>query len=139
MLDYKKELSKYNLDSTNSVIIAFGPLQALGLKESKDIDIVVDSSMLEKLALLKDFRKEEYPEGHYCLRNGVLQIGDKFLISKININWTYNYIFKNSFVLDGLRYMKLDFVLKIKKLLNRPKDIHDIELIEEYLSSENRV
>ena len=35
--------------------------------------------------------------------------------------------------------MKLDFVLKIKKLLNRSKDIHDIELIEEYLDSENEV
>lgn len=139
MLDSKKELSKYNLDFTNSVIIASGPLQALSLKQSKDIDVVVNTQVFEKLSLLKDFYKESYPEGHYCLKNGILQIGDRFFISKININWTYDYIFKNSFVLDGLRYMKLDFVLKIKKLLNRPKDIHDIELIEEYLDSENEV
>ena len=139
MLDFKKELSKYNLDSTNSVIIGSGPLQALGIRESKDIDIVVNNQMFEKLSLLKNFRKGEYPEGHYYLKNEVFQIGDRLLISKININKTYNHIFKNSFVVNGLRYMKLDFVLKIKKLLQRPKDIHDIKLIEEYLRSENQV
>jgi len=111
----------------------------IGIKESRDIDIVVHTKTFEELSLLEDFHRESYPEGHYCLKNGALQIGDRFLVSKIDTNWTYDYIFKNSFVINGLRYMKLDVVLKIKKLLNRPKDIRDIKLIEEYLRSENEV
>lgn len=45
-LDFKNKLATLGLSARNSVVIGSGILDALGIRKSNDIDVVVDKEML---------------------------------------------------------------------------------------------
>lgn len=59
-------------------------------------------------------------------------------------NWSLNHvinvkdIFNNSVVINGVRFMCLEDLLKFKKFLNRTKDQHDISVITTYLKTNGK-
>ena len=67
----------------------------------------------------------------------VFEIGKAF-IANIDHKYSFEEVFTNSIVIEGVRYNSLEFLLKIKRIWvvgknPREKDIKDIETIEQYL------
>ena len=134
--DFKNKLATLGLNARNSVVIGSGILDALGMRKSNDIDVVVDE---ETYARLKEDEGRFQEEQHYG--RSVL-VGNSF---EVNTHWgvlgkdqTLSDLARQSITLDDVRYITLDFLLAVKKSWLqdddvRQKDIDDVKLIEEYL------
>jgi len=139
MLAIKQKLNQLSLTTNNSIIIGSGILNALNIRTSHDIDIVVDQETFSKLK--KDMRfKKANPFGLEILKYDVYEIGTGWNIQNLNKIFTFEELFSKSTIINGVRYINLDLLYEIKKSLRnnidrKDKDNHDIHLIEEYLKS----
>jgi hypothetical protein len=134
--DFKNKLATLGLNARNSVVIGSGILDALGMRKSNDIDVVVDETMYAQLKESDRFQEKQ----HYG--RSVL-VDDSF---EINTYWgvlgkhqTLRDLAEQSVIIDEVRYITLDFLLAVKKSWLqdddvRQKDIDDVELIENYLA-----
>lgn len=134
--DFKNKLATLGLDARNSVVIGSGILDALGMRKSGDIDVVVDEATYARLGADGRFLEEQ----HY---GRSVRVDDSF---EINTHWgvlgkdqTLTDLIGQSVTVEDVRYITLDFLLAVKKswLLDgdvRQKDIDDVKLIEEYLA-----
>lgn len=134
-MDIFTKLSELGLNSNNSVIIGSGILSALHIRSSNDIDVVVDPDTYLRLRQLKRFKiKNSY--GREILADNLFEIGTSWGV--LDKDQILDDLTKNSVVIDGTRYITLEFLLAVKQSwLNgdniRQKDIDDVELIQEYL------
>ena len=48
-------------------------------------------------------------------------------------NWTADELIDSADIIDEIRFVSLQYVLKWKQLMDRKKDLQDIELITAYL------
>lgn len=134
-MDVKHELEKIGLTPNNSVVIGSGILSALAIRNSNDIDLVVDEEAYARLLSREYFRKVE-KHGRVMLADNIMEIGTYWGV--LNKNWGFKDLLDVSVVVDGVRYITLEFLLAVKKswLLDadvRQKDIEDVKRIEEYL------
>jgi len=134
MLNIQKTLNRYSLNPGNCIVVGSGILNALKLKISKDIDITVKQETYNKLLKLSEFKVEKM-YGLEILKSGNLEIGTSLNLAPSNYSYEFDELFQNSIILDNVRYLTLEFLLKIKKEWNRDKDRKDIEIIEKYLQS----
>ena len=134
MLNFKKELSKLSLDETNCVVIGSGILNALGIRESHDIDVIVNEEVFEKLKGNKDLKQIINEYDNPMLVNEKVEIALGW-INNPNISFFYDDLLNSNCttIIDEVRYLNLETILKIKKIWNREKDKKDVKLIEEYL------
>ncbi len=131
-------LKRLGLNPNNSIVIGSGILQALKIRKSGDIDMVVTQEAYDLLRKSGKFTISEN-HGREILADDTLEIGANWII----LGKAYNFEdFKDdSVVIDGVRYITINFLYKAKKswLKNdddvREKDIKDIELIEGYLET----
>ena len=134
MLDFRKELSKLSLDETNSIVINSGILNALGIRESHDIDISVNEEVFEKLKSNKNLNLITNEFGRPMLVNDTVDISLGW-VQNSNLPFIYEDLLKDNctIVIDGVRYLNLETLLEGKKLWGREKDKEDVKLIERYL------
>jgi len=137
----KKILEKIGLNPNNSVIIGSGILQALDIRQSHDIDVVANGEIYKKLKKSENFTIIQKHDRE-TLKNKTFEIGiNWFVLGKF---YTYNDFIKDSVIIDGVRYITLEFLLKVKKSwikegAIRPKDIDDIKLIENYMKAQSNL
>lgn len=135
MLDIKISLNKFDLNPDNSIVIGSGVLNALGLRESQDIDLVVSQDKFVEFSQNNLFRTENhYGRDILCSEN--LEIGTNWQV--LGGVWDLSDLLKESIIIEGVRYCKLDFILKVKSFglehaKIREKDYPDIKIIEDYL------
>lgn len=117
------ELKQLKLPTDKFAIFGSGPMGVRGLKEVDDLDIIVKPGLWDELA-----KKYAPMEGKY------IKIGN----IEIFRNWQpwfdmIDTLIDTADYIDGYRYVKLEYVLKWKKMYNREKDRKDVEIIEKYL------
>lgn len=133
-MNIKEELEKFELTPDNAVVIGSGILNALNIRKSNDIDLVVTKNAYKQLSADNCFHKAEN-HGQEILASGLLEVGTSWdTLGKI---LKFEDFLKESIVIDGVRYIKPEFLLAFKrsKLLSndvRQKDIDDVKLIENY-------
>jgi hypothetical protein len=133
-----QSLQELGLNSENSVIIGSGILSAYGIRASNDIDVVVNKETYNKLTTDNRFTKAEN-HGREILTDELFEIGTSWGV--LGKNLTFNDLLKQSIVVNGVRYINLDFLLAVKQSwLNdkdiRQKDIDDVKLINTYLANQ---
>jgi len=134
----KSKLSDIGLTANNSVVIGSGILSALKLRASNDIDVVVLQPEYLKLANGSRFTKNQN-HGHEILTDELFEIGTSWGV--LGKSQTFDDLQKQSVVIDGVRYITIEFLLAVKKSWLqddnvRQKDIDDVQLIEKYLKEE---
>ncbi len=135
-MEIKTKLGEVGLNLDNAIVIGSGILNALSIRESGDVDVVVREEKYQELARGGRFKKEQN-HGHEVLFDGVLEIGTGWdVIGKM---WKFDDLLARSIVMDGVRYNTIEFLLDVKRRWvadgeGRPKDIKDVELMERYLS-----
>ena len=135
----KDELTNLNLNKENSIVIGSGILQALGIRKSNDIDLVVDRNVFD---LLKNSEKFTLTEnrGKTILQNNIFDIGTEWNV--LGKSYKLGDLLTDSVVIDNVRYITLDFLYAVKKSwitgdkVPRDKDINDIKLIERYFETQ---
>ncbi len=132
--NFKNELTRVGLNSNNAVVIGSGILDALNLRESGDIDIVVTEEKYKELLSDSSFRKIK-KRGKELITDGLLEIETSWTV--IGKTWKFNDLLNYSIVIEGVRYNTIQFLLDAKRSwiangTGRKKDIDDVRLIEQY-------
>lgn len=122
---------KLNLPLGEYVVIGAGILEALGLRETNDIDVIVMPHLLEKLRESGKY-KEEARWGKLFLVGDNIDIGSK--LEWENYSTTIEEAINIATIINGVPFLNLEETIKFKKAMGREKDFKDIELINEYLT-----
>lgn len=122
-----QKLGKLNLPINGYVVVGSGVLNASGIRESNDIDIIVSKSIYDK------FEAEGWQQANWSdqivLKKDVFDIGTNWYGLQVD------QLLKNAQYVDGIPYLSLDGVYQWKKKLGREKDLADLKLIDEHRSS----
>lgn len=123
--DLLSELKKLNLPDEQFAVFGSGPMAIRGLKEAKDLDIIVKNDFYNKL-------KEKYKE----VKPGQININN------IEIFAAWNSFIDNAEevidradIFDGIKFIKLEDLIVWKRKLSREKDLSDIKKIRDYLKN----
>ncbi len=133
-------LQEIDLHSENCVIIGSGILSAYGIRQSNDIDVVVNEETYRTLASNNRFAAAE-THGRAILTDELFEIGTSWYV--LGKDRDLDDLKNQSVVIDGVRYVTLAFLLAVKKSWIteddvRQKDIDDVALIEDYLTQYNQ-
>lgn len=117
---------KLKLSDKGYAIYGSGPLGVRGIRDVKDLDIVVTDDLYQKL-------KEKYPKDSKKER---IKLGE----IEIYPIWAWGTGFEGlketidrAELIDGLRFVLLEDLIRWKEKMGRVKDFEDIELIKKYL------
>ncbi|MDQ3099177.1 MAG: hypothetical protein M3Q44_05515 [bacterium] len=125
------ELKELNLPQGHYAITASDPLAIRGLREARDLDIIVTEELWEEL-------KTQYAP--YLLSEdniiyGNIHILGKYLKANDEIYATAEEQLAESELIGNLPFVKLETIKKYKTLLARDKDLEDLVLIQNYFNS----
>lgn len=119
-----------NLPTGSYIVFGSCPLALAGLRQSQDIDLLVSEATLEQL---KAAGWQQIDKG----------IKDKPFVDDVfeaHTNWNFGSyrptlegLLATATVVEGVAFASLGEVRKWKAISGRPKDLHDIELIDAYL------
>jgi hypothetical protein len=123
------DLRKLKLPADKFAIFGNGPLSVRGLKEAKDLHIIVKKDLWDVL------------DRKFMARNnygGIILSGVE--VVKDMLPWfdDLDALIDSADIIDGIRYVKLEHVLKWKKDMNREKYKDDIKIIEEFLKKQTQ-
>ena len=139
VIKIKEKLDKLDLNEDNSVVIGSGIMNALGLRASADIDVVVDDQTYRRLLAGGAFSRERV-RGKELLTDDIFEIGTSWPV--IEKDWNYSSLLSVSTVIGGVRYITAEFLLDAKRSWLqgdhvREKDINDVRLLERYCDQRN--
>lgn len=129
--DHIESLKALNLPFSDFVVVGSGALAVRGIREAKDLDVIATDSLWADLI-------KKYP---VVLQNGIERIQFENDIEILNPNQSLfgnsevvpvGEIFTEADIFDGIKFINLEHLKKIKLKLGREKDYQDIELIKEY-------
>ena len=138
--DIGRQLTDLELDPANSIVIGSGILEALGIRSSRDIDLVVDQESYQLLESRSDLE-----ESSNC--NTPVLVGQANDVrreleiypwwSVLNADRDLTDLSRQSVVIRAVRYVSLDFLLAVKQSWlegdnARPKHRADVDLIQNY-------
>lgn len=122
-------------------VVVGGAMEAYGIRDAKDLDIVVTESLFEKLlsegrqlCICEECRvDQEKGSSKRMLKKPGVDI-----ISQYTWKDTYQAdtteLIRNANIIDDVPFVQLEELLKWKKAAAREKDLKDVELIEYYLN-----
>jgi hypothetical protein len=108
----KKVLQKLGLNPNNSIVIGSGILQALGIRKSKDMDIVATQEIYNSLKKSGKFTISEN-HGRETLADNLFEIGTSWNV--LGKSYSFKDFDNDSIVIDGVRFITLDFLYKAKR------------------------
>lgn len=132
-MNIKNEVEKLNFKSGQYALIGGAVLSLYGIRDTNDLDLVVLPEVCEEL-LKNGWKKEEMEPGRFVLRKNGVDIFNNLCIDKVFYDREAEDIIKDADVVDGIPVQNLYDLMSFKKFLGRPKDLHDIELIREFLA-----
>jgi len=122
---YIKEVLRLNLPKDEYALFGSACLAVRGLRENKDIDVLVKDELWKKL--LRKYKANE--KGAIKIRNVEIAYGS----SNPWRDAPVDEMIDDADIFRGIRYVKLEYILAWKKKRKNAKDIKDIRLIENYL------
>jgi len=113
-----KELDKFKINKSDYAIFGSGPLAIRGLVTPNDLDVIV--------------RPQKYPFDDSPIVIGNIEFSMDFPgVTQDEVN----YIIDNSEIINGYPFVRLEYVKRYKEILKRKKDIEQIKIIDDYMSS----
>ncbi len=124
------KVKELNLPQDSYVVYGSCPLAAAGIREVKDIDLVVSPEVLANLKKA-GWREVEKAPNDKPITHDVFEAHDKRGFSSYSP--TLEHLQRTATIINGVPFASLEEVRKWKAASGRPKDLADIELINEYL------
>ena len=121
-----KELKKLKLPADKFAVFGNGPLSVRGLKEAIDLHIIVKKDIWNAL------------DRKFMARNnyGAIILGGIEVVRDM-LPWfdDLDELIDSADIIDGIRYVKLEHVLKWKKEMNKEKYRSDIKIIGDFMEN----
>ena len=116
-------VERLRLPKNQFAIFGSGPLSIRNLREANDIDLIVKGQLWNELS-----RK------YSVMGERLIKIGE----TEIYKDWKpwfddVNLLIDSADIIYGYRFVKLEYLLKWKKEMNREKDKVDIKIIQDFL------
>lgn len=127
-----EKVKTLSLPEDSYVVFGSGPMAAIGLRDVNDIDLYVSPDVHQKLRI-EGWKELVKGPSDKPLTHDVFEAHDNWSFSAYNPS--LNDLLKNAFKVDGVNFASIEDVKKWKESLSRPKDIVDLELINNYLSA----
>jgi hypothetical protein len=126
-----KKLQSLNLPTDDYAVFGSGPVFAHGLIDKVgDIDLVARGKAWIMANEVGEKAEPVFGSGHSVkIFGGEIEVHNAWSPGNLNVND----LIDNAKIVEGIRFVDLETVLKWKKLLGREKDKSHIEKIEEYL------
>lgn len=129
-----ENLKKLNLPIDQFVVVSSGALSVRGIRDSEDIDVIVTESFWDQLIKKHKAGVNKFGIENLELENDIEILNPAQSIFGNSSIVPIEDVFEKSDMFDGIKFINLDHLKKIKKELGREKDLKDIELIDDYLS-----
>ncbi|HNY36277.1 MAG TPA: hypothetical protein PLD14_01265 [Candidatus Pacearchaeota archaeon] len=113
-------------------IFGSGPMGIRNIREMHDVDIIVSERVYNEYVGKSGWKIKNIYENNGCfkgLNNDVLEIE---MWKDWYTDWDVNKLIKEAEVIDGLSFVKLEYLIKWKNFFGRDKDLKDVELIEKF-------
>jgi len=124
MIPFKEELMKLHLPKGSYALFGSALLSAYNLREAKDLDIIVTQDLWEKLAKqYADHLKNDPVRIHM----GNIEIFKDWMILTHRIEE----MIKSADFIEDIPFVRIEYVLAWKRWRGRPKDIKDVQQLEE--------
>ncbi len=121
-----KDVKKLDLPQGSFAIVGSGPLGIRGIRPSNDIDILVAPNIWQ------DFSRK-YPQrvngNNIEIAPGIEIVCQSQYVANPSL------LLRDIDIIDGLPFVKLAYIIELKKKYGREKDLADIKLIENYLAA----
>jgi len=130
-----KKLLSLNLPTDDYAVFGSGPLYAHNIiKKPRDLDVLARGEAWKKA--LKLGKLEKLPLGSRAVRlfNGRVEIVNTWVPGK----WDVDELIDTAEIIEGIRFVKLENVLKWKRKMGRPKDLKHIKMIEKYIAGKGK-
>ncbi len=126
------ELKTLKLPQDKFAITSSGPLGVRNLREINDLDIIVYPEVWRELIKNHPVTKENNFESIYIGNLQILGKGSWFTDNQFG---SIESQIDDADEIDGFKYVQLSTILAIKQLKTREKDIQDVKLIKDYLTT----
>lgn len=123
-----KKVKQLALPSGEYVVIGSGLLDALGLRESRDLDLVVSDDLYQKLRASGAYTIEEKYDGE------VLIAGDIEVWTGWKSDANFKVLIQSAYEVEGIAFANPDIIIKRKTERGSEKDLNDIRLLKEYFA-----
>lgn len=130
---YAELVERLNIPSGQYAVFGSGLLDVLGLRQSRDIDLLVSRELFEKLLQRGDWTEIAYPDGLSGLKHRSEDVEAFY-----EAGWSgcdeagVRQKIRQADVIDGVSFVNLEDILAWKREMGRPKDLKDVELLEKY-------
>ena len=134
-----ENLKKLNLPADQFVVVGSGALSIKGIRDSKDLDVIVTNSLWSRMIKKYKVGINSFGVENLELENDIEILNPTQSIFGNSKVVPITEIFEKADIFDGIKFLNLDHLKKIKKELGREKDLKDIKLIDDYLSKKTVV
>jgi len=132
-----QKLLSLNLPSGDFAVFGSGPIFAHGLKDSlRDLDLIARGAAWEKAKMLGNVEETKLKFGEVVLFDEEISVFNGWFPAG---KWNIDELIDSAEVIEGIRFVRLEEVLKWKRMRNAPKDAEHIRLIEEYFKEKTKI
>lgn len=122
------------------VVVGGGVLEALGIRLTADIDIVVKAELFEQFLQRGDWIQGQTPSGKMKLKKYMnherLKKVEIFLeVNAGDFNPSAEELIARSLSIEGLSFISIPDLIRLKEAYGRVKDLKDIELLQQHLAT----
>lgn len=129
-----KEVKELQLPLGKYSVVGSGALSVRNIRQHSDIDLIVTEEIYEKLKK-GGWEEREKKNGFFHIYKDNAEAAKNFLhIEGCDLNTTD--VIKNSDIINGVPFMSLAHLIKLKQTMGRDKDLDDINDIKKYLEKQ---
>lgn len=125
-----ERVRQLNLPADEFIVIGSGVLDALGLRQAGDIDLVMTAELFARIVQLPDWQVAA-KHGELIASNAD---AEAFLSWGSDGRPNFDELQRSALVIDGIQYADPRFVIDWKQQRGTDKDLRDVELLKEYIS-----
>ena len=129
-MDIFKVVPSLHLPEGKYAVFGSGPLAAHGIRDSRDIDIIITSDVYDWASKL-GWQEKSFSDGTLYLAKDGVELFDSWDYGAYNP--TAEELIEKAEIIRRVPFVPLSEVLKWKQAFGRPKDLDDIKLIEQHL------
>lgn len=127
---FLERLRQTGVPIDKAIVIGGGVLELHGIREARDIDLVVDTATFAQLER-DGWKHGGQGSSSYCLEKGQAEVWADWSTDGSG-HPDYHDLLEVSEPFDGVRAVKLDYLKKRKLERGTEKDLRDIEAIEKH-------
>ena len=128
-MDIFQEIKSFHLPKGKYIVGGGAALEAYGIRKATDIDIAVTKDVYRKLK--NDGWKERVVNGNKGLTKGRVDLAVGYMCGRRRMG--VSTLLKTARIINGVAFINLRQIIKIKKDAGRLKDVRDIRLIKQGL------